>query len=507
MKKLLLIAVLMLALVLAAVACTETPDEPGTSADGTTAETPTVAPTEEPTQTLEEPTEEPTEVPTEMPTEEPTEEPTEKPTEKPTEEPTEEPTKEPTVEPEDPQPLLSIDKTVYKVGESIMVTAFGSGTDWVGIARKDFGIALRWWYLDPYEGSIHVESGSTFDAIHSQFNAHSADIPARLPAGEYVVVIIDDDQSLGGTRLAEVEFTIVADDSARFLDMAYIFDMANTPDNPFAANHIESAKKMMEGERIFTRFKASGGDPYIKIFSQDPPVYLPNYMAISYRNNSGVDTGSFYMGSDGSWTGQGDNFLVDISTDNEWSFLIVDLSATGMTSVVDHMIKFIRWDIFEAKTGEDAWFDLEYIAFFETAEDAEAYYKSLYGEETPEDPENPENPEDPEDPEDPEVSLTIDKTVYKFDEPIMVTAIGSGTDWIGIAKKGENSSMRWWFIDPFEGRIHVGSGVTFDAVHAETNYNTEDPLYPGEYVIVLIDDNHPFASGTRLVEIEFTIVD
>ena len=49
MKKLLLIAFLMLALVITAVACTETPDEPGTSAeDVTTAETPTEAPTDEP---------------------------------------------------------------------------------------------------------------------------------------------------------------------------------------------------------------------------------------------------------------------------------------------------------------------------------------------------------------------------------------------------------------------------------------------------------------------------
>ena len=49
MKKLLLIALLMLALVITAVACTETPEEPGTSADDiTTAETPTEAPDSEP---------------------------------------------------------------------------------------------------------------------------------------------------------------------------------------------------------------------------------------------------------------------------------------------------------------------------------------------------------------------------------------------------------------------------------------------------------------------------
>ena len=49
MKKLLVIALLMLALVITAGACQPTPDEPDTSADDvTTAETPTEAPTDEP---------------------------------------------------------------------------------------------------------------------------------------------------------------------------------------------------------------------------------------------------------------------------------------------------------------------------------------------------------------------------------------------------------------------------------------------------------------------------
>ena len=73
MKKLLLIAILMLALVLTAVACDKTPAGEDTTVQDTTAETPTEAPTEEPTTeevTTEEPTEEPTteEVTTEEPT-------------------------------------------------------------------------------------------------------------------------------------------------------------------------------------------------------------------------------------------------------------------------------------------------------------------------------------------------------------------------------------------------------------------------------------------------------
>ena len=103
MKKLLLIAILMLALVLTAVACDKTPAGEDTTVQDTTAETPTEAPTEEPTTeevTTEEPTEEPTteEVTTEEPTEEPTTE------EVTTEEPTTEEvtTEEPETEPQVP---------------------------------------------------------------------------------------------------------------------------------------------------------------------------------------------------------------------------------------------------------------------------------------------------------------------------------------------------------------------------------------------------------------------
>ena len=106
MKKLLLIAILMLALVLTAVACDKTPDGEDTTVADTTVETPTEAPTEEPTEevTTEEPTTE--EVTTEEPTTEEvtTEEPTteEVTTEEPTTEEvtTEEPTDE-VVEPVD----------------------------------------------------------------------------------------------------------------------------------------------------------------------------------------------------------------------------------------------------------------------------------------------------------------------------------------------------------------------------------------------------------------------
>ena len=91
MKKLLFIAILMLALVITAVACTGDKNPEDTTIGDTTVETPTEAPTAEPDDPTEAPTAEPDD-PTEAPTVEP-EDPTEAPTDKP---------ETPTDKPEDP---------------------------------------------------------------------------------------------------------------------------------------------------------------------------------------------------------------------------------------------------------------------------------------------------------------------------------------------------------------------------------------------------------------------
>ena len=107
----------------------------------------------------------------------------------------------------------------------------------------------------------------------------------------------------------------------------------------------------------------------------------------------------------------------------------------------------------------------------------------------------------------PDELLTTDKTTYKVGESIMITAVGSGTDWVGIAKKGDEGSMRWWYLDPVSGYINVGSGVPFDAVNSEANYNTQDPLTAGTYLIAIVRDDKPFSSGDYIASLEITITE
>ena len=274
MKKLLLIAILMLALVFTIVACTGGETTEDTTVGDTTVETPTDATTEEPT---EAPTEEPTDAPTEEPTDAPTEEPTDAPTEEPTEAVTE--------------PTVTLDKTEYQIGESIMISATGSGKDWVGIAFADGSESIRWWYV------ADVGEGVAIDALNdSHIQPGTGAATGALPAGEYEVVWVANDQSLAGADKAyRYKFTI-KDPSAPVLMLDP--EALNTLAGAAApnVNHLGSTEIITEGSKTFVRWTAAGGDPYVAILPLGSSATLPQYMAISYRTNSAVE-GQFFVGS------------------------------------------------------------------------------------------------------------------------------------------------------------------------------------------------------------------
>ncbi|MBE6702907.1 MAG: hypothetical protein E7585_05810 [Ruminococcaceae bacterium] len=108
--------------------------------------------------------------------------------------------------------------------------------------------------------------------------------------------------------------------------------------------------------------------------------------------------------------------------------------------------------------------------------------------------------------------LTVNKTEFAYGEPIMVTPIGEGKDWVFIAPKHEdpsknNTSIRWAYIDPAVGsgdNKGKGSGVAIDirqATHS-SNYPDLGLLPPGEYSLFMVFDPNSGAGsadhGTRI---------
>lgn len=275
MKKLLLIAILMLALVITVVACTGDKNPEDTTIGDTTVETPTETPTEAPTVEPDDPTEAPTsepEDPTEAPTAEP-DDPTEAPTDKP-----EDPTEAPTDKPEDPTEAPTEEPT---------------------------------------------------------------EAPTADPADPVLMLEPEDLNTLAGAAAPNV-------------------------------NQIASSEVITEGDYTFARLTAAaGGDPYFAFIPLNSNYMLPQYMAISYRTNSTTD-GQVFLGSGTGWNGQGDVFNVTWN-EGDWNYIVIDLSAQGLTSITDGLLTYARLDFFAGDSAEGDYFDIEYIAFFNTAEYAEAY--------------------------------------------------------------------------------------------------------------------------------------
>ena len=97
------------------------------------------------------------------------------------------------------------DKTVYNVGEPIMITATGAGKDWVGIAAADATETLRWWYV------ADVGEGVAINALdNAAIQAGTGDAIGNLPAGDYYVVWVPNDQAMNGAQgLCRYPITIV----------------------------------------------------------------------------------------------------------------------------------------------------------------------------------------------------------------------------------------------------------------------------------------------------------
>ena len=142
-------------------------------------------------------------------------------------------------------------------------------------------------------------------------------------------------------------------------------------------NQMAAGEVTTEGDRTFIRLTATGGDPYFSILNAGANVES-DIMAISYRTNSS-SKGQFYVGSGPSLTARGDNFIVTW-TEGDWNLLVIDLSEVeALTSISGDMVNYLRMDFFHNGTfAEGAYFDIEYVAFFESVADAETYYNDIH---------------------------------------------------------------------------------------------------------------------------------
>ena len=164
------------------------------------------------------------------------------------------------------------------------------------------------------------------------------------------------------------------DDPLHTVEPDFLANYANQDGNLTCNQHIGSHEVKTEGGRTFIRLTSNGNDPYIAFIDGGQDLKIGRYMAVSYRTNT-TRPGHFFMGTPKTgWTGNGDMFGVDWNENSEWNLLVVDLDNVGLTALTDNTLNFARMDFFHDGAATDAdFFDIEYIAFFNTAEAAQKY--------------------------------------------------------------------------------------------------------------------------------------
>ena len=102
-------------------------------------------------------------------------------------------------------------------------------------------------------------------------------------------------------------------------------------------------------------------------------------------------------------------------------------------------------------------------------------------------------------------NLAVDQTTYAEGEAIMVTAYGTGTYRVGIARKGETNLIRWWYLAPNSDGVHAPVGEAFDLTTLPANVTGDGKLSAGEYTVYLFGNSGSIAEGNFLTSADLTI--
>ena len=363
---------------------------------------------------------------------------------------------------------FTINKTVFEVGEPILVSAKGPlAKDWVGIYKGSEGSSIYWNYVDS------VGDGVEYNLISS--------VAGRITEGEYLVRLMANDsdndvdtKAIVKIRVGNPETGVKGDKTALSTDKA-VYKV---------------------GEPIMVTATAQGADSWVGFYRYN------QYNKASYRwhwvDKPNKGYGEYSAGSGVAFdVTQGTEILPGYYTIN----LFPD-SATNWNAVVASTSVFVEGD---------------YAVTYETMLGG----GDNGGTTTPDTPDTPDKPDTPDTPDTPtpeagvtfeesgsavkltngEYELSVNKTVFEVGEPILISAKGpNAKDWVGLYRVQDNASIMYQFVDS------VGDGAWFDITKNYIEggcYNQYSSLPEGEYVIRLqADDSNNFDGSRALIKIK-----
>jgi len=222
------------------------------------------------------------------------------------------------------------------------------------------------------EGETTISEETTIGGAHTEATSDT-EKETETEAEVETDAITEPDTDAGSSSETE-SITEPETDPAPEVDPAAPVDIVDAEElSVNAANGNQmAAEKITEYGFSFVRLTTDGADPYFYAVAPGQKQVLPQYMAIRYRTNSATG-GQFFVGSGDGPSGNGDSFNITWNGNGQWNLMVVDLMTTGISSLSDGIINYVRLDFFIDAGSEGDYFDVEYVAFFNTAEYASEY--------------------------------------------------------------------------------------------------------------------------------------
>ena len=124
---------------------------------------------------------------------------------------------------------LTVSKSHYEVGEPIMVSGVGSGTDWLGIYREGAPHSIRWVYVDSAKGG----PGSGKEINIRTVPDVNAGEPVDIPAGTYIIRLMPNDSSNIADTIAWATITVgdaATPDTGVSTPLSAVYELENDTD-------------------------------------------------------------------------------------------------------------------------------------------------------------------------------------------------------------------------------------------------------------------------------------
>ena len=131
-------------------------------------------------------------------------------------------------------------------------------------------------------------------------------------------------------------------------------------------------------EKGYVTLTPTGADPNYFLLRESTRV--APFMAIRYRTTTRGVQGEIHAASVGSTpNGRTDRLTFDYNPDGQWHTAVVDLQGIAAYDAATHTLTYLRFDFFCSESGMPAGaaLEVEYIAFFEAADEAEVYRHTI----------------------------------------------------------------------------------------------------------------------------------